>query len=276
MNIFKVVAGIGAAAAGAAILYLCSKDDKASNDREQEPVQAKPQDDAGTPEEAAVSENSGTTQPQRKPDAKSFTTVFRPWTKTRPGTDAASTIIYDDDGYDEDGFDRRGKDRDGYDRNGYNADGFNRQGYNRAGYKSDGYNDKGIDRNGKNKDYYRKRLKKLRMRIRDAKDRMSENNYVYALDDTRVVLDETAKMLIRHFWGQGAVRDGEIKENVMICRNRGILRQELAEDLCRVLHSCNIASHELDADIKLKHSHVWFSIRQMEELLDVAAPLLSV
>lgn len=274
MNIFKVAAGIGAAAAGAAILYLCSKDDTVSNDSEQEPVQAKHQnqDDA----DAGTTESSEPEQPQKRPEAKVFRTVFRSRIKTRPGTEAVSTIIYDDDGYDEEGFDRRGKDRDGYDRNGYNAEGFNRQGYNCAGYKTDGYNDKGIDRDGKNKDYYRKRLKKLRIRLRDAKDRMDENNYVYALDDTRVVLDETAKMLIRHFWGQGAVRDGVIKENITLCRNRGILRLEFTEDLCRALHFCNIASHELDADIKLKHSHVWFSIRQMEELLDVATPLLSV
>ena len=278
MNFLKVVAGIGAAATGAAILYLCSRDDTITNDTEQEPIQTKRRDgtDIDYTKKDITPESSESEQHQKISEAKTLHTVFHPQIKTRPRTKVASTIIYDDNGYDEDGFDRRGKDRDGYDRKGYNADGFNRQGYNRDGYKTDGYNDKGIDRDRKNKDYYRKRLKKLRLRLRDAKDRMDENNYVYALDDTRVVLDETSKMLIRHFWGQEAVRDGEIKENVTICRNKGIFRQEFARDLYRALYYCNIASHELDADIKLKHSHVWFAICQMEELLDITAPLLSV
>ena len=304
---FKIAAGCIAAAGGALLLYFTGKNgDEAATDI-REGAGDKPVADIMTRTEASVrtteeessslvgtadaaeddhapaaetvetpdgaaADGQGTTW--KSPKTRPFRTNFRPF-RHPLRVPVRIPHVYDEEGYDEDGFDRLGKDRDGYDRDGYNSDGFNRQGYNRSGYKTDGYNDKGHDRDGKKKDYYQKRFRKLHWRLSEAKERLSENNYVYAMQDTRVVLDETVKMLIRHFWGKGAIKD-ELKENVTLCKDKGIFTEEFNKELGSALHFCNIALHELDADVTLNPSRVRFAIGRVEELLEIAAPLLSV
>lgn len=178
-------------------------------------------------------------------------------------------------GYDAEGFDRYGRDAEGYYRNGYDRDGFNRDGYDRQGYGRDFYSESGFDRAGKSSENYVDYIGKLYLRLRDAHRQMENGAFRYAINDARLVMEETLRLVVEHASGTDNIGDG-LLENLKICENKNLLsvEPEFIDRLHGVRHICNEVTHELAASDRLTHQKTYFVIMQTRDLLKSAETTL--
>lgn len=179
------------------------------------------------------------------------------------------------DGYDAEGFDHYGRDAEGYYRNGYGLDGFNRDGFDRQGYGRNFYNKSGFDRAGKNTGNYVDHIGKLYRRLRDAQHQMENGVFRYAINDARLVMEETLRLVVEHASGTDSAGDG-LLENLKICENKRLLPADpvFIDRLHDVRHICNEVIHELSASDRLTHRKTFFVIMQIRNLLKAAETTL--
>ena len=124
-------------------------------------------------------------------------------------------------GFNAEGFDRYGRDAEGYSKNGYDREGFNREGFDRQGYGRDFYSKSGFDRAGKNAGNYADYIGKLYLRLQDAQRQMENGIFRYAINDARLVMEETLRLVVEHACGIDSIGDG-LLENLKICENKGL------------------------------------------------------
>lgn len=182
---------------------------------------------------------------------------------------------YNKEGFDIEGFDRWGYDLDGYRRNGFDREGFNREGVDWQGYFRNGYNQSGVDRAQYDRRYYAGVIRKLRFRLDESYQQLQKGQFRYALYDTRIVLEETLKLIVQHTNGT-ADGDDSIFENMKICEKQRLLGDdsELMNRLHEVRHICNYNGHEFTAEENMNHSKVYFVIMQIKDLLNIAEDVL--
>ena len=180
---------------------------------------------------------------------------------------------YDRDGYDKDGYNSRGLDKEGFNRKGYGIDGFNRQGYDRQGYGRDKYNIKGLDRANKTRDDYSSLITRLNVRLDEAHQQLRQNNYRYAVQDARLVMEEILHAIIQHDQGHNDIDDSMLK-NLRICEKKGLINNETLRRLHSIRRIGNENGHELDAEDSLTYNKVHFVIKEVRDLLEFAEQFL--
>lgn len=200
-----------------------------------------------------------------------------------------SQPIYDSEGYDKDGRDKYGFDRNGYDRSGFNMYGIDHDGFNRKGFDKDGYNREGLDRQGfsRNKynafgvdraghchEYYEEYLSLLNNRLEDAYQKMEEREFRYALFDSRVVFDETLRLLVQHYEGITNSEDSMLS-NLKTCEYKHLFTDiEFINRLHGVRIICNDNNHKIKSEESLTQNKVYFVIMQVRDLLIEAEEIL--
>ena len=205
----------------------------------------------------------------------------------RQGVDADG---YDREGYDAEGFDRSGCDKQGYDRRGYNTDGFDRNGLDAEGYRRNGfdlegydrdgldssgfgrdkYDSQGLDRAGHCRQYYSDHFAALWERLEEARERLKQKEYRYAVYDARVVMEDALRMRVQHEVGTQS-NDDRILANLKFCERRHLLGDGAFMDrLHGVRKICNTNGHEFDAEDSFTHNKVYFVVMQVGELLQAA------
>ena len=177
---------------------------------------------------------------------------------------------FDERGYDVEGFDRDGRDKEGYDREGFGLDGFNRECIDFQGYNRHGYNRWGKDRAGRNEKYYFNYITKLRKRLLEARSKMKEQEYRYAVYDARVVCDEALKLLVQVVSAVLKLQE----ENLKICEEREILDSELINCLHGVRKIGNGNEHDVEFEETLTHNKVHFMVMKVLDLLNDAEIVL--
>lgn len=189
--------------------------------------------------------------------------------------DGFDTNRFDQDGRDQEGFNRAGYDAEGFHRNGYNRNGFNREGYDWQGYGRDGYNVSGIDRYGNNRQYYTQYIAKLFTIKEKAFKQMKDGEFVYALLDARMILEEVINLVVGHSIGEKGIGDN-LLENLKICEKKNLLKED--EDYMNRLHGvrklCNPNMHSISNTESLTYNQVYFAIMQIKDLLTVAENVL--
>jgi hypothetical protein len=177
---------------------------------------------------------------------------------------------YNIQGYDKDGFNRKGFNKSGFDRNGYNRAGFDRSGYDWEGYAENRYNGRGVDRYGNTCQYYYHYLNKLYNLKEEAFAQLKNEQYVYALLDIRLILEESMVLIIGHSLGQRGLGDGLV-ENMRICEKNDLLNCD--SDFYNRIHGvrkiCNPNMHSISSTENITHGQVHFAIMQTKELLKV-------
>lgn len=182
---------------------------------------------------------------------------------------------YNRQGFDAEGYDRYGRDAEGYYRNGYNREGFNRDGFDRQGYGRNFYSEAGFDRAGRNAGNYVEYIGRLYLRLRDAQLQMENGAFRYAINDARLVMEETLRLVVEHASGTDSIGDS-LLENLKICENKDLLsaESEFIDRLHGVRHICNEVTHELSASDRLTHQKTYFVIMQTRDLLRTAETTL--
>lgn len=192
---------------------------------------------------------------------------------------------FDAEGYDKQGFDLGGLDRAGFDKFGYDSEGYHRNGYNRAGFDREGYdwqgygydfyNIKGIDRYGNNRQYYAQYLEKLQGVKEKAFKQLKEGEFVYALLDTRMILEEAVNLVIGHKLGERGLKDS-LLENLKVCEKNNLFGDD--EDFLSRLHGvrklCNPNMHSISNNENITYNQVHFAVMQIKELLTVTENIL--
>ncbi len=184
----------------------------------------------------------------------------------RSGRDAHG---YDRQGYDKDGYNSRGLDADGYRRNGFDLDGFNRDGYDRLGYGRDRYNSSGLDRANHTRDYYSDLIARLRKRLYEAHQQLRQESFRYAVQDARLVMEETIRALVQHEQGSNDSDDSTLN-NLKLCEKKGLIDADTLSRLHDIRRIGNENGHELDAENYMTYNKVHFVIKQVQALLDFA------
>lgn len=182
---------------------------------------------------------------------------------------------YNREGRDISGFDYFGYDGEGYHKNGYNWDGYNREGVDWQGYGRDKYNTAGLDRYGNNRQYYAYYITKLYSLKDEAFKQLKSEEYVYALLDARMILEEAVNLIIGHNLGERGLGDSLI-ENLKICEKKVLLGDD--QDFINRLHGvrklCNPNMHSISNTENITHDQVHFAIMQVKELLAVVEDIL--
>lgn len=200
----------------------------------------------------------------------------------------AESIVYDSEGYDPDGYDRKGYNRqgfnrEGYDRSGYNLEGFNIKGFDRSGYDQFGFNSKGLDKDGFDKSGsdklglsrtdYQKRLELLLKRWRKAYSQMESGEFEYALYDSRLVMEETLRLIVFHHIG-GRLRDDSSLNLLRYCQKNKYLDDDMIDRLHDVRKSGNVNNHDLLSGQSISPKKIYFVLMQVRDLLTEAKQLL--
>ena len=202
---------------------------------------------------------------------------------------------FDKSGYSVDGYDREGRDRKGFDRNGfgrdgfnlygydaegfsrkgYSVDGFDREGYDRQGFGRNYYNAAGIDRAGRDSMQYSGLMGRLYTRLLEAHNQMDLGAFRYALNDSRLVMEEAIRLVVEHAIGIDGSGDG-LLDNLKICESKSLLPVDslFIDRLHGVRLLCNSVTHELDASEQLTHQKTYFVVMQTRDLLKVAESTL--
>lgn len=182
---------------------------------------------------------------------------------------------FDRNGFDAEGYDYQGYDAEGYSRYGYSRDGFDRQGYDRDGYNKNFYNSEGYDRAGRSAQDYTELLGSLYVRHGDAKRKLDSREFRYAIQDARLVLEETLRLIVGHACGLKAVEE-KLADNLATCVRKKLL--DVDSDFISRLHGvravCNATLHEMDASTRLTHEKTYFVLMQTHEFLKMAEDYL--
>lgn len=183
---------------------------------------------------------------------------------------------FDSEGRDKEGFDKKGYDEKGYHRNGYNREGFDRNGYDWEGYAVNKYNARGVDRYGNTYQYYANYLHKLYELKEEAFYQLKNEQYVYALLDIRLILEESMVLIVGHSLGQRGLGDSLI-ENMRICEKKDLLNcdSEFYDRIHGVRKICNPNMHSISSTENITHGQVHFAIMQTKELLKVVENTLA-
>ncbi len=116
-------------------------------------------------------------------------------------------------------------------------------------------------------------IEQLRLRLDKAYLQLKNGEYCYAIYDSRVVMDETLRMLVHH--EEGTETDDRMLANLKICEKKGIFEDNTFLDrLHDVRRICNTNGHEYDAEDGLTHNKVHFVVMQTRDLLDIAEQTL--
>jgi len=221
-------------------------------------------------------------KPDKTTTSKENTQLNEGWSsKKQPSNDNVN--IFNSEGYDKDGFNNHGFDKEGYDKNGYNIYGRDRDGYNRHGFDKEGFNRAGIDSEGYSKtkfnvygvdragycySYYEERIPIIRARLNEAKQKLQDGEFRYALFDSRVVMDEALRLLVHHYDGVNE-SDDSMLTNLKICESKNLIHdKELIDHLHAARIICNKNNHNISNDETLTHQKVYFVIMQINDLLD--------
>lgn len=132
-----------------------------------------------------------------------------------------------------------------------------------------GYHPYGPGRGKCGRQYYNPYIKKLRRRLDEAYQQMQQGQFRYAVYDTRTVMEEALKLLIRHINGAEDI-DRSLLTKLKICERRQLLGKDkkFIRRLHEVFHICNISGNDFGAEEALNHKEVYFAIMQTKDLLN--------
>lgn len=181
---------------------------------------------------------------------------------------------YNKEGYDQEGYDKGGYNRSGYNKEGYDKEGYDKEGYNRSGYNKEGYDKEGYDRRGFNilgKDRSRNTIAdfennivKANNHLNEAKKRINEKKYDYALLECRKGIELLITLLISHNLDLDYI-DNDLCKNINVCKQNGLIDDEECEKLHQARKHCNDSIH---GDEEKTQGQVYFVYKMLESLID--------
>lgn len=127
----------------------------------------------------------------------------------------------------------------------------------------------GFNRGKCGRQYYNPCIKKLRRRLDEAYQQMQQGKFRYAVYDTRTVMEEALKLLIRHINGAEDI-DRSLLTKLKICERKQLFGKDkrFIRRLHEVFHICNISGNDFGAEEALNHKEVYFAIMQTKDLLN--------